>query len=153
MRTYEAWEESGYLYIKSELCDKGNLNDFLLELNRGSSSEWWQLVSEDMIWRFLFEMACALKHVHECGFIHLDVKPSNFFVRENGSIALGDFGQALEISKIPSLKDDDVEGDSVFMAPELLQTQIPPTERISTKADIFSLGASILEIASGMNLP
>jgi len=39
------------------------------------------------------------------------------------------------------------------MAPELLQTQIPPTERISTKADIFSLGASILEIASGMNLP
>jgi serine/threonine protein kinase len=39
------------------------------------------------------------------------------------------------------------------MAPELLQTQIAPTKRISTKADIFSLGASLLEIATGINLP
>lgn len=29
---YEAWEESGHLYIKSEICEKGNLNDYLLEL-------------------------------------------------------------------------------------------------------------------------
>jgi serine/threonine protein kinase len=83
----------------------------------------------------------------------LDVKPSNFFVRECGSLALGDFGQAVEISKIQKLRDDDVEGDSVFMAPELLQTIIPPAKRITTKADIFSLGASLLEITLGINLP
>ena len=65
-------------------------------------------------------MTCALKHVHDLGFVHLDVKPQNFFVRECGSVALGDFGQALEIVKICYLKDDDVEGDSIFMAPELL---------------------------------
>jgi len=70
-------------------------------------------------------MACALKHVHDSGFVHLDVKPSNFFVRESGQIVLGDFGQALELSKISKLRDDDVEGDSVFMAPELLQNNIP----------------------------
>jgi serine/threonine protein kinase len=77
-------------------------------------------VSEECVWRFLFEMACALKHVHDSGFVHLDVKPSNFFVRESGQIVLGDFGQALELAKISKLRDDDVEGDSVFMAPELL---------------------------------
>jgi hypothetical protein len=26
----EAWEESGYMYICSELCELGNLNDYLL---------------------------------------------------------------------------------------------------------------------------
>lgn len=98
-------------------------------------------------------MVAALKHIHDSGFIHLDVKPSNFFVRESGSLALGDFGQALEITKIQALRDDDVEGDSVYMAPELLQNNIPLTEKISTKADIFSLGVSILEMASGLNLP
>lgn len=72
------------------------------------------------MWTFLFEMTCALKHLHDLGFVHLDVKPSNFFVREQGSLALGDFGQALELSKISKLRDDDVEGDSIFMAPELL---------------------------------
>jgi hypothetical protein len=41
-------------------------------------------------------------------------------VKESGSVALGDFGQALELAKISYLKDDDVEGDSIFMAPELL---------------------------------
>ena len=28
--TLEAWEEQGYLYICSELCERGNLNDYLL---------------------------------------------------------------------------------------------------------------------------
>jgi serine/threonine protein kinase len=51
------------------------------------------------------------------------------------------------------LKDDDVEGDSIYMAPELLQCGMNLTEKISTKADIFSLGASLLELSSGMNLP
>jgi serine/threonine protein kinase len=98
-------------------------------------------------------MICALKHVHDSGFVHLDVKPSNFFVRSGGTLALGDFGQAVEISKISKLRDDDVEGDSIFMAPELLKTSIPPIKRITTKADIFSLGAALLEITLGINLP
>ena len=106
-----------------------------------------------MIWRYLFEMVCSLKHIHDNGIVHLDVKPSNFFVRSNGQLALGDFGQAIELSKIPQLKDDDVEGDSVYMAPELLQNNVAAIDKISTKADIFSLGASLLEIAAGMNLP
>jgi serine/threonine protein kinase len=51
------------------------------------------------------------------------------------------------------LKDDDVEGDSIYMAPEFLQDNIKRSEKISPKADIFSLGATLLELASGMNLP
>jgi serine/threonine protein kinase len=39
------------------------------------------------------------------------------------------------------------------MAPELLKTDIPLKKRITTKCDVFSLGASLLEIASSMNLP
>lgn len=98
-------------------------------------------------------MVCSVKHVHDCGFVHLDIKPSNFFVKEDGTIKLGDFGQAIEIRKIATLRDDDVEGDSVYMAPELLSNYLKLTDKISVKADIFSLGASLLELASGMNLP
>lgn len=65
-------------------------------------------------------MACAVKHVHDCGFIHLDIKPSNFFVTQRGTIKLGDFGLALSFHEVNNLKDDDVEGDSIYMAPELL---------------------------------
>jgi hypothetical protein len=34
VKCFEAWEESGYLFIRSELCEKGNLNDYLVELER-----------------------------------------------------------------------------------------------------------------------
>ena len=39
------------------------------------------------------------------------------------------------------------------MAPELLKNNVKITDKITKKADIFSLGASLLELASGMNLP
>ena len=45
---------------------------------------WRDIVKDDQVWKFLFEMTCALKHIHDQGFVHLDVKPSNFFVRESG---------------------------------------------------------------------
>ena len=98
-------------------------------------------------------MASAIKHVHDAGFAHLDIKPSNFFVKQDGTVKLGDFGLALELKHVPSLKDDDVEGDSIYMAPELLRNDLAKCEKITAKADIFSLGATLLELASGMNLP
>jgi mitosis inhibitor protein kinase SWE1 len=150
VKVYEAWEESGYLYIRSELCEKGNLNDYLVELEKIQENE---LLKDEDIWKFLYQMACAIKHVHDSGFVHLDIKPSNFFVMSDGSIKLGDFGQAIELCNLVKIRDDDVEGDSVYMAPELLKNNIRAFERITKKADIFSLGASLLELASGMNLP
>jgi serine/threonine protein kinase len=39
------------------------------------------------------------------------------------------------------------------MAPELLKNNISLIEKVSKKADIFSLGTTLLELASGMNLP
>lgn len=97
MKCHEAWEESGYLFIKSEICERGNLNEYLVELEKKQVSE---LLVEDQIWKFLMEMAFAVKHVHNNGFVHLDIKPSNFFVNEDGTVKLGDFGSAIEIAQL-----------------------------------------------------
>jgi membrane-associated tyrosine/threonine-specific cdc2-inhibitory kinase len=50
LKTFEAWEEGGYLFIRSELCDKGNLNEYLIELEKQQES---QLLIEDQVWKFL----------------------------------------------------------------------------------------------------
>jgi mitosis inhibitor protein kinase SWE1 len=150
MTVYEAWEESGYLFIRSELCEQGNLNDYIVEIQKYSDTD---LLPEVELWRIFFQMACSVKHVHDCGFVHLDIKLTNFFVKSDGTVKLGDFGMAKDISTIHLIKDDDVEGDSIYMAPELLNYSSNIFDKISTKADIFSLGASLLELASGLNLP
>ena len=92
-------------------------------------------------------MARSIQHVHDKGFIHLDIKPTNFFVAKDKTVKLGDFGKAVHVDKIDQLIDNNVEGDSIYMAPELL------SKKLSQKVDIFSLGATLLEIASSMNLP
>ncbi len=111
------------------------------------------LIPENKVWGLLADMARAIKHVHDKGYVHLDIKPSNFFVNKEGQLKLGDFGIAVDVSRIENLVDSDQCGDSIYMAPELLKSQLPLKQRLTQKADIFSLGASLLEIASSMNLP
>ena len=77
----------------------------------------------------------------------MDIKPTNFFVAKDKTVKLGDFGKAVHVDKIDQLIDNDLEGDSIYMAPELL------CKNLTQKVDIFSLGATLLEIASSMNLP
>ena len=57
-----------------------------------SNSMMIPLLDEDTIWEVFCDMACALKHVHDSKFVHLDIKPSNFFVKDDMTIKLGDFG-------------------------------------------------------------
>lgn len=52
-------------------------------------------------------MARAIKHVHDKGFLHLDIKPSNFFVNSEDKVKLGDFGIAIDLRKIDELLDND----------------------------------------------
>lgn len=76
-------------------------------------------------------MARAIKHVHDKGFVHMDIKPSNFFVTKQGQLKLGDFGIAVDLGKIDTLVDSDQCGDSVYMAPELLKKHLTLKQRIT----------------------
>lgn len=89
-----------------------------------------------------------MKYLHESGYIHLDIKPSNFFVAQKGILKLGDFNLTRKKNKF---NDDYFEGDSTYMAPEILEaTKI---KELNEKCDIFSLGLTIIEILFKVELP
>lgn len=52
-----------------------------------------------------------------------------------------------------NISDNDQAGDAVYMAPELLKVALPLKQRCTQKCDVFSLGVSLLQLASSMNLP
>jgi serine/threonine protein kinase len=54
-----------------------------------------QHVDEYRVWNMIADLALGLKHLHDLNIVHLDMKPSNVFITEEGSLKIGDFGMAM----------------------------------------------------------
>ncbi len=88
----------------------------------------------------IIDMATALDHVHESGFMHLDFKPENVLVTRNGSVRLADFDLAQPIPRKPK-KLSKNPGTPAYMSPEQLQ-RLP----VDHRADIFAFGVAAYEL-------
>ncbi|WKY03780.1 hypothetical protein Q1695_005049 [Nippostrongylus brasiliensis] len=135
IRYEKAWEERGRLYIQTELCG-ANLADYRLHFG---------VLNETELNTVLLDMLKAIAHMHSVGVVHMDVKPSNIFLDPDGTTCkLGDFGLAFNLDE--DSIDNAEEGDRYYMAPEILN------DRPTKAADIFSLGVTMLELSTEVNL-
>ncbi|KAJ3555203.1 hypothetical protein NM688_g2709 [Phlebia brevispora] len=143
----DSWEEDETLYIQTELCALGNFAHFLWEYGRA-----YPKLDEPRVWKIFVELSSGLRFIHDAGVIHLDLKPANIFLTEEGRFKIGDFGLA-SIWPRPKNPDDvastgfEREGDKLYLAPEVLQG------KYSKAADIFSLGMTMLESATNIIVP
>eukprot|EP00039_Didymoeca_costata_P012561 m.181286 g.181286 ORF g.181286 m.181286 type:complete len:472 (+) comp15514_c0_seq7:280-1695(+) len=139
MTYHDAWEENNFLYIQLEYCIHGSLNDYTLD----------NTLQEDDLWRILFNISLGLKHIHENGYVHLDIKPANIFMDASQCVKIGDFGIIQRIEKTgKGIHEEFEDGDPIYMAPELLHPA-----SCSPAADVFSAGMTMLDLASGRELP
>ncbi|HUL51093.1 MAG TPA: serine/threonine-protein kinase [Candidatus Nitrosotalea sp.] len=97
-------------------------------------------VLADNIANVLVDMALALEHVHESGFMHLDFKPENVLLTRNASLRLVDFDLAQPRPEQPK-KMSDNPGTPAYMAPEQIRRQ-----PIDHRVDIFAYGVSAYEL-------
>lgn len=88
----------------------------------------------------LIDLAEALEHLHDHGFMHLDFKPENVVMTRNGSVRLIDFDLAQPIPN-PPRKLDKNPGTPHYMAPEQLLRQ-----PVDQRADIWAYGVTAYEL-------
>ena len=96
--------------------------------------------------RVLRDIASALSHAHERGFVHRDVKPENIFIDETtGQALLSDFGVARSLEPDSQLTATGTAiGTPSYMSPE----QIDGTD-LDGRSDLYSLGLVGWEMLTG----
>jgi serine/threonine protein kinase/Tfp pilus assembly protein PilF len=105
--------------------------------------------TEAVLWQFE-RLASALAHAHERGVLHLDLKPANVLLRDDGEPMMLDFNLSGRIND-RGVSDADVVGGTLpYMAPE--QVRAIKGERdvvVGVAADIYSLGVMLHEMLTG----
>jgi serine/threonine protein kinase len=94
---------------------------------------------------FALEIATALDAIHRAGILHRDLKPGNVMVRDDGSLALIDFGLAKHRALELEITDKGlIFGTPHYMSPE--QGHGHPTDG---RSDLYSLGVVLFEMLTG----
>jgi serine/threonine protein kinase len=90
------------------------------------------------------EIAHALAIIHTAGVVHRDLKPANIMLREDGSVALIDFGisrSTAEAQPEGAEHPAEIAGTPYYMSPE--QAAGAPTDE---RSDLYSLGVILYQM-------
>ncbi len=135
VRLFGFGRQGELLYYAMELVEGSSLEE---ELRRGRRFNWRE-VSQVGI-----QTARALRHAHDRGVIHRDLKPGNLLLASDGTVKLSDFGIARLFGNTKLTAPGNVVGTVEYMAPE--QAEGRP---VGPKADLYSLGAVLYVLLTG----
>jgi len=105
-------------------------------------------VPEDICGKVAVATLNALSYLKEThGVIHRDVKPSNILLDYNGIVKLCDFGISGRL--VDSKAKTRSAGCAAYMAPERINPPNPNKPDYDIRADVWSLGITLCELATG----
>jgi WD40 repeat protein len=87
-------------------------------------------------------IAEAVEYAHRLGVLHLDLKPGNVLLDEQGEALVADFGLARRLEEILAGTSEEISGTPSYMAPE----QVVAGGRLGIATDVYALGATLYEM-------
>jgi serine/threonine protein kinase len=125
-------------FIEMELAEYGDLLEILSLQNTP--------LPEKVVKYILKPIVQELKILHENGFAHRDVRPENILIKGNLISCLTDFGYTVKTEEGITVKDCSFCYN--YAAPELLFGDDIEPDYDAIKADMFSLGKTLLTLIS-----
>ena len=91
---------------------------------------------------YLRQIADALSKLHSIGILHRDLKPGNIMLRDDGSIALIDFGLAKRLR----LQQEITDSGEIFGTPYYMSPEQGHANSVDERSDLYSLGCVIFRL-------
>ena len=132
-------EAEGNKFLVLEYITGGTLKSKIRKLQ----SEDKELPLHDVI-DLAIQMADGLAHAHRHQIIPRDIKSDNIMLTGDGKVKITDFGLAKLRGQSRLTRSGSTLGTLAYMAPEQLHG-----EEIDQRADLFSLGVVLYEMATG----
>ncbi|GAC1389909.1 MAG: hypothetical protein NVS4B11_10250 [Ktedonobacteraceae bacterium] len=129
-------------YLVTPFCSDGSLTTWIRH------RQTTLVLAPSMINALVQQAADALRHAHEQGIIHRDVKPSNFLVRvrkdtpDRPDLLLADFGIARFVQATVNASKT-IRGTPTYMAPEQWSSHAVP------ETDQYALAVMVYEFLTG----
>ena len=144
VRVLEMFEENGTWYYAMEYIDGGSLNDYILRRGRLSTDEALSLARQ---------VALALAYLHGQKALHLDLKPSNIMLRDDGQPVLIDFGLTKQYASDGRAETSTSIGLGTQGYAPMEQNNYHKGKKFAPTIDIYALGATLYKMLTGSTPP
>jgi eukaryotic-like serine/threonine-protein kinase len=134
VRIHDLGVTDDHLYLAMEYFARGDLRK---RMSEGLTARQSLAYARDL--------AYALEAIHEVGIFHRDLKPGNVMLRDDGSIALIDFGLAKHVA----LKMEVTDKGLIFGTPHYMSPEQGHGREIDARSDLYALGIMLFEMLTG----
>uniref|UniRef100_A0A4W3GI40 STE20-like kinase a n=1 Tax=Callorhinchus milii TaxID=7868 RepID=A0A4W3GI40_CALMI len=138
VKLLDAFYYDNKLWILIEFCGGGAVDAVMLELERA--------LTEPQIRVICRQTLEALIYLHDNKVIHRDLKAGNILLTLDGDVKLADFGVSAKNTRTVQRRDSFI-GTPYWMAPEVVMCETSKDRPYDYKADIWSLGITMIEMA------
>ncbi|KAI5090046.1 STE20-like kinase b, partial [Silurus meridionalis] len=138
VKLLDAFYYENKLWILIEFCAGGAVDAVMLELERPLTEPQIRVICKQTL--------DALLYLHENKVIHRDLKAGNILLMLDGQVKLADFGVSAKNTKTLQRRDSFI-GTPYWMAPEVVMCETSKDRPYDYKADIWSLGVTLIEMA------
>eukprot|EP00818_Percolomonas_sp_WS_P003273 CAMPEP_0117447286 /NCGR_PEP_ID=MMETSP0759-20121206/6791_1 /TAXON_ID=63605 /ORGANISM="Percolomonas cosmopolitus, Strain WS" /LENGTH=801 /DNA_ID=CAMNT_0005239605 /DNA_START=278 /DNA_END=2680 /DNA_ORIENTATION=+ len=123
------------IYIFLDFIPGGSLEAVLMDFS----------LPENVVRLYTLQILQGLEYLHENKIIHRDIKAANVLLDDVGNVYLADFGCSKKLTtELSQELNRSLSGTPNYMSPEVIKTG-----SYTDKADIWSLGCTLLEMTTG----